>query len=358
MALSVNQKRKLNQTWALLIAGTLLGPIYAIFSDGFDELHPFISGAVAGFFISLVIASLEIWWLDKGIKQLRFIILVFLRTLIYLFFISLIASNVLIVSRMIRFDMSYGEVLVSSEFQNYIIYGDFPILLIYALVFALAVNFTRMLSRKMGQGMLISYITGTYFEPVRQERIIMFINMANPKDISEKLGPMKFHRLLNDLFFDMAEPIVHYRGIIYEYVEDLVVVTWAPHKGLANANCIRTFFEIKDKLEGAKEKYFVRYGILPELRCSVHIGNVVRAEIGDVKTQIVLHGDVMNTTARIVEKCHELKTEILSSVHLIYRLELPNMFVSSSVGNMNLKGKEKEIELYSIKEKEVSSTIA
>lgn len=353
MALSINQKRKLEQTYVLLIAGSLLGPLYAAFSDGFHEIHPFISGIAAGFLISLVISLLEIWWLDKGIKQIRFFVLVLLRTIIYIVSITFIAANVLIISRMIRFNLNYIEVLESQEYQDFLLHGDFPILLVYTLVFALTVNFTRMLSRKMGQGMLISYITGTYFKPVKQERIIMFINVANSKDISEKLGPMKFHRFLNDLFFDMTEPVIHHRGIIYEYVEDLVVVTWATHKGLTNANCIRTFFKIKDKLEGTKEKYYTRFGLFPSLKASIHIGNVVRAEIGDVKTQIVLHGDIMNTTARILEKSHEFNHELLSSVHLIYRLELPQIFKSKSIGVVRLKGKEKEIELFNVQEEEV-----
>ncbi|NNF32555.1 MAG: adenylate/guanylate cyclase domain-containing protein, partial [Saprospiraceae bacterium] len=95
------------------------------------------------------------------------------------------------------------------------------------------------------------------------------------------------------------------------------------------------------------------FGLFPCLKASLHIGNVVRAEIGDVKTQIVLHGDAMNTTARILEKSHESNNELLCSVHLIYRLELPKIFKSNSIGVVSLKGKEKEIELFSIEEEEV-----
>ena len=89
------------------------------------------------------------------------------------------------------------------------------------------------------------------------------------------------------------------------------------------------------------------------MKAAVHCGKVVRAEIGDVKTQIVLHGDVMNTTARILDKCHEENKGLLSTAHLVYRLELPKMFESELVGYITLKGKEKEVELFNIVEKEV-----
>lgn len=352
MALSVNQKRKLQQTRALLITGTLLGPIYIIFSDGFQEVHPFITSMVMGFLISGVIAIFEIWYLDKGIKHMSFLALVFLRTILYVLLILIIMLNSLIVSRMIRFDLSYVGVLQSEEFSNYIFYQDFYIAITYALVFALSVNFTRMLSRKMGQGVLLSQITGTYFKPVKQERVIMFMNIANSSQISQKLGGMEFHRFLNMLFFDITEPIVHRSGIIYEYVEDLVVITWSMNKGIRNANCIRMFYELNHKLEQLKEKYYTKFGLFPKLKASLHCGTVVRAEIGDVKTQIVLHGDVMNTTSRILDKCHELDKDLLASVQLIYRIEIPKIYDKESVGIISLKGKEKEMELFDVHEKE------
>jgi adenylate cyclase len=353
LALSVNQKRKLQQTRVLLIVGTLLGPFYALFSESFsfEELHPYLNGAVIGLLISLFVALMEIWWLDKGTKHFPFSILVFLRTIIYIVSITIIATNVFIISRMIRIDLTYSAVLKSKGWQDYVYEQDFFIVLIYALFLALSVNFIRMLSRKMGQGMLVSQVTGTYYTPVKQERIIMFMNVANSSEIAEKLEPMDFHKFLNNLFYDITEPIISNGGIIYEYVEDLVVITWSMNKGIRNSNCLRTFFDIVDKLEGVKEKYYTKFGLFPNLRGSIHCGKVVRAEIGDVKTQIVLHGDVMNTTARILDKCYELDKVILASAHLVYRLELPKMFECESVGHIGLKGKEKDVELFNIHEK-------
>lgn len=357
MNLSVNQKRKLKQTRSLLIIGTMLGPIYIVFSDGFHNIIPFVNATIGAFLISCVIALLEIWLLEKGIRKLRFITLLFIRTIIYIVFITVIIVNVLVISRMIVNNNSYSDVLNSQEFQNYIYHEDFIILLIYSVVFALTINFTRMLSRKMGQGMLLSHIVGTYFEPVKQERIFMFLNVSNSKKISEKLGPLEFHKFLNNFIYDITGPIIHHGGIIYEYIEDLVVISWSIKKGIFEANCLRLFFAIQDEIEGIKEDYYISYGFSPQIKASIHCGNVIRAEIGDIKTQIVFHGDVMNTTSRILGKCYEMEKTFLASAHLIYRIEIPGIIESKSVGAISLKGKEKEVELFSIEEKQVNTVV-
>ena len=151
-------------------------------------------------------------------------------------------------------------------FQTYIFDGDFGLAILYGVSFALAINFTRMISRKMGQGMLMSHISGKYFSPVEEERIVMFLNVVNSKIISEKLGPLKFHKFLNELIYDITEPIVHRRAIIYEYVEDLVVISWAVKKGLQDANCIRVYFDIEDAIKTKKENYFNKFGFVPKMR--------------------------------------------------------------------------------------------
>lgn len=353
MKLTINQKRKFKQARTLIIAGLLLGYLYVILTDGFEKLHPFITATIGSILIAVVIAILELWVFAGGIRKIKFLTLLILRTILYLILVTIILFNVIAISWMLREDLSYIQLFEFEKFQNYIFKEDFSILILYALVFAFSINFTRMLSRKMGQGMLISHITGTYFKPVIQERIIMFLNIENSKQISEKLSPMVFHNFLNDFFYDITESIVMHQGIIYEYVEDLVVVTWAMNKGLADGNCMRTFFHIQDQLEELKEKYFKEYGLFPRIKASLHCGKLVRAEIGDIKTQIVFHGDVMNTTSRILDYCYKLKEELLASAHLVIRVDMPKIYEAQTVGAISLKGKESTIELFKITEKEL-----
>ena len=357
LKLTINQKRKFKQARTLIITGMLLGNLYVIFTDGFEKLHPFITATIGGFLIALVVAILEMWVFAGGVRKIKFLTLLTLRTLLYLLLIILILFNVIAISWMLRYELTYSQLFEFEDFQHYIFKEDFPIAIVYTLAFAFSINLTRMLSRKMGQGMLLSHITGTYFKPVIQERIIMFLNIENSKQISEKLSPMVFHNFLNDFFYDITESIVMHQGIIYEYVEDLVIVTWAMTKGLRDGNCIRTFFQIKDQLAELKEKYFNKYGLFPTIKASLHCGKLVRAEIGDLKTQIVFHGDVMNTTARILDNCYKIKGDLLASAHLVLRIDIPKLYETKTVGVITLKGKETAVELFTISEKELVTII-
>jgi len=354
-SLTVNQLRRLKQARTMVIAGALLGPFYVIFSDGFVSIDPYINATIIGILIGFTVSLLEIFVFGRGPQNWKFITLLLFKTFLYIFLILLIISNVLIIYRMLKYDLSYGGVLVSEEFYDYIYHKDFVIVLLYATSLTFSVNFTRMMSRKMGQGVLLSFITGTYYKPKIQERIFMFLNINHPKEIAEKLGLKTFHNFLNDFFYDITESIVIHRGIIHQYVEDEIVISWSIERGLSNANCARTFFDARDEINMLKERYYKKYGLFPQMRAALHCGNVVRAEIGDVKSEIVFHGDVMNTTSRILNQCYELNRDLLISSHLIFRLSLPPLYKMVEHGKLKLKGKETELELFSIVEAEFKS---
>lgn len=334
-----------------MVVGILLGIIYIFFANWISELYPFINGALIGLLSGLLIAVLELFVFARGAKKIKFIWLLVLRSLVYVVLLTSIIISVNIASRMIRLNQDYSDVIHDQDFQLYLIEGNFSVAIVYALIFAFSINFVRMISRKMGQGMLVSYINGTYHSPVHQARIVMFININNSKELMNKLGSLKFHQFLNEFFYDLTVPVVTHRGIIYEYIEDLMVITWSMNKGLENANCIRTYFGIKETISTKKEKYLEKYGLFPQVKASLHTGSVVRAEIGEVKTQIVFHGDTMNTAARILGKCNELKMGLMASGQLIHMIGMPRIYSKKSAGEISLKGKQIALNLFEISDK-------
>lgn len=348
MALSFNQRVKLKITKQFVVVGVLLGVVYIYFANGIKEFYPYINGVVVGILIGILLAVLELYVFARGAKKLKFIWLLILRTLLYLILISGIIFNVVLVSYMKRYNLDYLEVIQFQQFQEYLTIGNFSNAVVYTFILAFSINFVRMISRKMGQGMLVSYIQGTYYTPVHQARIVMFVNLVNSKKIVQELGSHKLHKFLNDLFFDFTLPVVTNSGIIYEYIEDLVVITWSIDKGLRKANCIRTFFDIQETININKEKYLEKYGFIPHIQAGLHTGSVVRAEIGEVKTQIVFHGDTMNTTSRILGKCNELNAGLLASDQLIRIIGLPRIYSKRSVGEIELRGKQEPIKLFEV----------
>lgn len=63
-----------------------------------------------------------------------------------------------------------------------------------------------------------------------------------------------------------------------------------------------------------KEKLFVKkYGIHPEFTASINSGNVMVAEVGDIKTEIAYHGSVLNTASRLQKQCKKYGARLLAT---------------------------------------------
>ncbi len=214
--------------------------------------------------------------------------------------------------------------------------------------------FTKEMSRKMGQGVLFNFITGKYLRPFREERIFFFLDLDSSSSVAEKLGDLEYHRFVNEFYFDITEDIVDAWGEIYQYVGDEVVVTWKMKKGLPNGNCLRAYFDIVYRIDSLKEKYLQRYGTFPKFKAALHCGEVIAAQVGDIKTEIVFHGDVVNTTSRIERLCSELGERLLISKDLYDKLPDFHKYFRT-VGNIRLRGKENFVELFGLKKQHSES---
>ena len=349
MTLTYNQKSQLKITRQLILFGLIMGLVYIFFYYGFSDLSRYFVGAISGIILGLLISYYELFLFNRGGKKLKFFWLLVLRGLIYLVSIVLIISLTAAISRTFKWHMSLFEVFGSPQYYNdYLMKGDFSVAVVYSMFLAFTVNFIRMISRKLGQGVLISYVRGTYYSAVHQARVVMFIRLKDSDRILKKLGPETYFNFLNDMYFDYSLPVVANRGIIYEYVEDLAVITWSVDKGLDRGNAIKTFFKIREALENRRESYIQKFGIFPDVRASLHIGSIVRSEIGEVKAQIVLHGDTMNTTARMLNFCLDEDLDIVTSRTLIHMLELPDGIDKEEIGQIRLRGKEEDMVLYKL----------
>ncbi len=336
---------------AIILIGALLGLIYSSFSDGFHVLYPHINTFIIGILVGCLISYLEFYVFPKRGRRIKFIQLVIVRSFIYILLITIIVFIVLLVSRMIRLNMGFSEVLASDEFRFYLFEEDFGVAIIYTVAFAFIINFSLLMINKIGRETMWDIITGKHFKPDEVERIFMFMSIRNSDQIIHKVGRLKYHMFLADFIHDITMPILDRKGAIYEYVEDTIVISWTPKNGIYDANCIRAFFECKKGIAEGHEYYYIKYGFIPKFIAGYHIGSVVRGEIGEIKSPLVFFGDVMNTTSRIMDQCKIIGRDLLVSAHLRYRLKLPEIFQFKSCGNIRLKGKRDELELFEISEK-------
>ena len=203
---------------------------------------------------------------------------------------------------------------------------------------------------KYGPGVFASFILGKYFQPKREERIFMFLDLRGATTIAEQLEERRYFNFLKDVFRDSTQSILKSKGEIYQYVGDEIVVSWKKDTGTLNANCLQCFFDIKQQLLDNASYYREKYdGIIPEFRAGLHFGFVMVGEIGVVKRDIAYSGDVLNTAARIQSKCNELGVNILISKNLLVGLgALPKAFKPREIGEIDLRGKQHALMLYTM----------
>ena len=204
------------------------------------------------------------------------------------------------------------------------------------------------LDRLLGPGVLLGYVTGRYHLPHRESRIFMFLDLKGSTSLADVMDPDRYFSFLHQYFTEMSEPILETSAEIYQYVGDEIVLSWKTKAGLEEAGCIRVFFLIEDQIHAHREHFQTEYGVVPEFKAAVHAGDVITAQIGELKSEIVHNGDVLNTTARIQALCNELGHRLLVSADLMAQLNIGCEYVVQGLGPVQLRGKEEAAELYAV----------
>ncbi len=302
------------------------------------------NSVLVGFPLGLVFGVLEVFMFPKAEMRFRkwtFTKLLLFKTLLYTAVIYAVTITLSMISGLFE-----GRKI--SELPAYMVSVELMVLVVYTLVvYGLLVSFLQ-INHLLGEGVLWKFVLGKYHKPREEERIFMFLDMKSSTTIAEQLGHVRFYTLLNELFHEISQPVLQTKAEIYQYVGDEVVLTWEMEHGLRNSNCLNTFFMFQDGLLKNSENYFKNFGVKPEFKAGLHFGKVVSAQIGDIKREIVYNGDVLNTTARIQNECNKYQRNCLVSGSLMNRLNQINGFEWERIDAVTLRGKETEVELFSV----------
>ena len=217
----------------------------------------------------------------------------------------------------------------------------------YMAVASILLNFIRVVSLKFGPGNLWHMLTGKFYRPQQEERILMFLDLKSSTTIAEKLGHIKYSELIQDCFSDLAV-VQQHQAEIYQYVGDESILAWDTLKGLRNNNCIKAYYAFRDILRDRSDYYMSKYGLVPFFKAGLNLGYVTIAEVGRIKKEIAFHGDTVNTAARIQAMCNEFDKALLISESLEQKLKKTDVFRKEPLGRILLKGKRTEVNIYSI----------
>ena len=240
-----------------------------------------------------------------------------------------------------------GSAIESSIAYSFLEIWSSPALWPFILYFLL--SFIKLVSQKFGEGILPKMILGKYRKPRIENKIFLFIDLKSSTELAEKLGYLTYSQLIQQCFYDLNEVVLKYKGEIYQYVGDEAVICWDYQQGIKDNTCIECFLSFANVLTEKQDKYREAFGVVPQFKAGVHGGELVVTEVGIIKKEIAYHGDVINTTARIQEKCNEFESLLLVSKELHDALTSRQKLEISFKGEIPLKGKQLPIGIYSVK---------
>ena len=310
------------------IAYTMVGVIWE-----YLELSTLtLAGPGVGLGVGVTLAALEESAIADFTRPMPFARAIFAKSIVYLGVIAIPVCSIGFI-----FGMIDGHPV--SEFFAWIFSTELIVDLSIIYLIHLAILSVRHINKLLGPGTLIHYVTGRYHTPSTETRVFMFLDLKSSTSLTEEMGQKKYYAFLNTSFRDMTEPILERSAEIYQYVGDEVVLTWPLARAIRDANCIRAFFEILAKIHDRRAYYLREFGHVPQFKAGIHFGDVIAAEVGDIKKEISYFGDVLNTTARIQAKCNELGHLLIASRDLVEKIQLPNFITPESLGHITLRGK-------------------
>ena len=224
----------------------------------------------------------------------------------------------------------------------------FPTIVAIAFFAALLVGAIFELTRLVGSRVLFNVALGRYRTPVREERVLMFLDLAGSTSLAEAMGELRVQGLLTRFFFDIDDPIVAHGGEVHAYVGDEVIVTWPLDERMSGGRCIDCFFAIADSIAERADSYRQEFGIVPSFRAGLHAGHVVISECGSSRRQLAYFGDTVNVTARLQEHCKEVGRNLLVSSDLLGHMKLKPAFAVEPLGQARLRGRAAAIEVFAV----------
>jgi len=303
-----------------------------------------IGSAIMGW----ILGAAEILFLSRYFSQKSFGAKIAIKTFLYLVSICIFLISLTFISNSSRLGLSiYDPLVIKSVFTFFYNFAFWSVVIYMGAIINITL-FISEVSDNLGQGVLINFLVGKYHKPREEERIFMFLDMKSSTTIAEKLGHVKYYKLLNEYYADITEAVVQTSGEIYQYVGDEIVVSWQFKKGLKDNNCLRCFFLIKQIFETVSEKYIKQFGLVPGFKAGLHYGKVTTGEVGVVKKEIIFTGDVLNTTARIQSSCNEYGSDILVSDVLLAKLKTENKYNLKEIGECELRGKDEKVNLHTV----------
>lgn len=338
--------KRLRSLIRFVLVGTVIGCVVGALIhqiEGGVALPHVVRGCMAGFLIGLGVGVGEEYVFIGRRRWRSYQAVTLLRVISYAL---LIVGLLTLVNGASNWFIARGTFVEASS--EYVFGPDASRDIVFALVVALLGTSYLEIRRLHNPGDIRKYLMGRYRYPEREHRVFLFADLEGSTRLAEKLGPELYSRMIGDCYRDISEAILAWRGSVYQYVGDEVIVSWRFDAGIRRAACVRCFADMCRLLEKRRARYEKLYGEAPRFRASLHGGAVVTTWIGLAKTELAFHGDALNAAARLQGVCKSAGERCVVSATLLEAMEMPPRFGTRSLGHPELRGKEDSFEVFAI----------
>jgi len=189
--------------------------------------------------------------------------------------------------------------------------------------------------------------TRSSIEGERKLVTVLFADVANYTAISEKLDPEEVHQIMDGCFKILMDEIHKYEGTINQFTGDGIMALFgAPvaHEDHAQRAC-HAALAIQKALEEYSENLEKKFGIEFKMRTGLNSGPVVVGSIGDdLRMDYTAVGDTSNLAARMENAARPGSVLVTNTTHRLVK----DFFECTSVGTIQVKGKEEPLEAYEL----------
>lgn len=340
---------RLRATARFMLFAAVLGGIIGYILARIDEQPPptiVVSSAIAGLVLGAIIGGAEEFLVPRMRRRLSLAALSLVRVCV----ITTSIFVVVLLSNIVRMGIDFGYDPYTAAQTFFRASGPRDLGIVLALgVFVTSVFVLRHLYTPRE---LWHYVTGRYEYPVSEERIVLFADLAGSTRIAERLGPIRYSSFIRDLFADITDPIVAWRGSILQYTGDGFIVTWSRGAGVKQGTCVRCFIDMRNALVAMSAYYEDNYAVRPHLRGGIHLGEVVVTRIGETRTTMTYLGDAMNVAARLEALCRERDCQMLISGTTVAALEQAEVNVDAlglvQIGPVDIRGRSADLDAFAL----------
>jgi len=312
---------------------------YLAAPPGFSRLVSSLLGVVNAITVATPIVLFEVyrthWAFARRMRRLPLLAYLAFKNVYYL--VCIVGGTVLV--RLV-FNGIMGRPL---EFDRIMVNSFvFGALMVFIGTFAFEMG------RLLGWVTLKNLLTGRYVQPRREQKVFLLIDMKDSTGHAERLGPIRFHELLNDFFRDVADAALECDAEIHKYVGDEAILTWSAGPALANGDCLACPFIVHDFIAAHGERYRTRFDVVPEFRATLHCGEIVAGEIGDLRREIAYVGDTLNVAARLLEAAKARGRDVLVSAELLKSMALPSDLAAEPLPTLDVRGRNAPLEIFAL----------